>query len=197
MLSLIKKYLWKLVFGGGSSDAAECILALNKLFKLNLTNDTLLSIGKKIGADVNPCICRHTLLAEGIGDKVTEIKSNTKLYLVIIKPKISCSTKDMFKILDSENDLKNDDRTNEIKNALIEKNIFAVSKNIYNDFEIVTNKYSEIIEVKKAFEETNALNSMLTGSGSCVFGIYESKKLAKEAYKKLKEKYEAYYVVSF
>ena len=73
---------------------------------LNLTNDILLSIGKKIGADVNPCICRHTLLAEGIGDKVTEIKSNTKLYLVIIKPKISCSTKDMFKILDSENDLK-------------------------------------------------------------------------------------------
>lgn len=159
--------------------------------------EEILNIGGKIGADVNPCIYRHTVLAEGIGDIVTNIESNSKFYLVIVKPKISCSTKEMFDELDKEKVLKNSDRTLEMKEVLMHNNIFEIANNLYNDFEIITDKNEEIIEIKKEIKKTNALKVMLSGSGSCVFGIYESKEKAKKAYYMLKEKYDVYYTMSF
>ena len=194
---LTKKIPMQAGLGGGSADAADFILAMNKLFNLNLSEEEMFNIGKNIGADVNPCIVRKTSLAEGIGDKITKINDNSKLYVVIIKPKIACSTKEMFEVLDEESTVKNEDKNQELQTNLEKKNIFGIVDNLYNDFEIITDRYKEIIEVKNDLAKTSALKSMLSGSGSCVFGIYESKEKAKEAYHKLKKKYEAYYVVTF
>ena len=81
---------------GGSTDCAAFIVAMNKLFSLNLSKEKMKTLGKELGADVVPCFYNRAVIVEGIGDIVTKIDTNFKYYIVIIKPEISCNTKEMY-----------------------------------------------------------------------------------------------------
>lgn len=181
---------------GGSTDCASFILAINKLFNLKLTKEEITNIGKKLGADVVPCLYNSAVLAEGIGEIITKIKTNFKYYIVIIKPKISCNTGEMFNKLDKNKVELKTDNTNKVIKALENNDIKLLSKNLYNSFERTVN-YPDIEQIKKELFNNKANGTLLSGSGSCVYGIFENREDAKRAYKKLKYKYETYICTSY
>ena len=182
---------------GGSTDCASFILAINKLFDLKLKKQDIIDIGKSLGADVVPCLYNSAVIGEGIGDIIIKINTDYKYYLVLIKPNISCSTKELFKILDENKQRKTIDTTDEIVNAIQEKDIQAIANNLYNDFESVMPDKELFQNLKEELLKNGAIGASMTGSGSCVFGIFENKQKAKKAYKILKEKYETYYCISY
>ena len=182
---------------GGSTDCASFILGMNKLFDLKLSKKEIENIGKSLGADVVPCLYNQAVKAEGIGEIITPINTNFKYYLVIIKPKISCNTKEMYKKIDEQKNLIQEKNTNEIIKALEENKIELIAENLYNVFESVVDEKKLIQNLKKELIENGAIGSLMAGSGSCVFGIFENKEKAKSAYKKLKNTYQTYICTSF
>ena len=191
-VTLNKKIPIQAGLAGGSTDCASFLKAMNKLFKLNISREELKQIGKTLGADVVPCLYNKVVQAEGIGDKITEIKTTTKYYVVIIKSeKLNGNTKEMFKKIDENKKIKQKDNTNEIKKALEESDIIAIKNKTYNTFEKVSDQ-KEIEKIKQELKTEGAIESLMTGSGACIYGIFENKNKAKKAYKTLKNKYETY-----
>ena len=178
---------------GGSTDCAGFILGMNKLFNLNLTKNEIISLGSSLGADVVPCMYNKAILAEGIGDVITEIDTNFKYYILIIKPEKSCNTKEMYNKLDSKKRETKKKNTMNIIKALEKKDIELLSNNLYNSFEEVVDTKN----IKNDLINNKAQGTLLAGSGSCVFGVFKNKEDAKFAYKNLKDKYRTYITTSY
>lgn len=102
----------------------------------------------------------------------------------------------MYEKIDSGN-IKPLTPTGDMVSALKNNNLELLTKSMYNIFEEVVKEDKDIIKAKKALENSGAMANMLSGSGSCVFGIYENRKKAKEAYNVLKKDYEAYICTSY
>ena len=81
---------------GGSGNAAATLIALNSLFQTELSEQELMDLGLKLGADVPYCILGKTALAEGIGEKLSLLPSPPKVKILIVKPSVSVSTKDVY-----------------------------------------------------------------------------------------------------
>ncbi|MDO4474719.1 MAG: 4-(cytidine 5'-diphospho)-2-C-methyl-D-erythritol kinase [Eubacteriales bacterium] len=195
-VTLEKKVPMQAGLGGGSADCAAFLLAMNRLFELGLSMEELKEIGKKLGADVVPCLYDHAVIAEGIGDEITEIDTDFEYDIVIIKPVISCNTKEMYEKLDCMEKTKESCGTDMVVQALKEHNVKQIAENLYNDFEIAMQDSTLIRRIKEEFSANGALGSLMTGSGSCVFGIFEDKETALSAYDALKNKYETYICTS-
>ena len=88
---------------GGSTDCASFILGMNKLFDLNLNKESMIEIGKRLGADVPQGFFNTPIVARGIGEIIEKIKTDIKYYILLLKPEFSCNTKEMFKKLDEGN----------------------------------------------------------------------------------------------
>lgn len=196
-VNLNKKIPMEAGLAGGSTDCASFLVAMNKLFNLNMNKEKFENIGKGLGADVVPCFYNKALLAEGIGEMITPIHTNFKYYIVIIKPHISCSTKEMFKKLDEREKIKQKENSNKIIEALQEHNLKKLTNNLYDVFEEVMEEKEIIENIKKELIQNGALGSLMTGSGSCVYGIFENKEIAKNAYNALKLKYQTYITTSY
>ncbi len=169
--------------GGGSSDCAETLKALNKLLEVNASNEELEKIGVKLGADVPFFIKGGTQLAEGIGEKLTELKlPYPEISLVILKPEAELPTVNIYKIFDNL-------PKESLPEASTEKFLAEISKGDINSFKLITNMLEpaaktlcpEIEEVEKFLLEKGAVSSMMTGSGSAVFGIFTNVNKAAEA----------------
>lgn len=173
---------------GGSSDAAAVLYGVNKLFNLKLSKKALMERGVKIGADVPYCIMRGTALAEGIGEKLTPLNPAPQCFVLIAKPNISVSTKFVYDNLHA-NELKEHPDIDGMIDAINEKNLSAVAEKMGNVLETVTIKeYPVIEEIKDIMKEQGAINAMMSGSGPTVFGLFETKEKAEEAYSALKDK---------
>ena len=85
---------------GGSTDAAAVLVGVNRMFGLGLTKKELMERGVRLGADVPYCILRGTALSEGIGEILTELPAPPPCTLVIAKPPVSVSTKEVYGRLD-------------------------------------------------------------------------------------------------
>ena len=194
---LNKKIPMQAGLGGGSTDCSSFILCMNKLFNLKLSKEEIENIGKSLGADVVPCFYNRALIAEGIGDEITTIDTNFKYYIIIIKPDFCCNTKEMYEKIDKQNQINKIDTSNEIIKGLQNENIQLIARNLHNIFEDVIHEKKLINNIKEEFTKNGAIGSLMTGSGSCIYGIFENKQLAKKAYKKLKQKYQTYICTSY
>lgn len=192
-----KKIPMQAGLAGGSTDCASFILGMNKLFNLNLSKNEIENIGKRLGADVVPCLYNRAIMSEGIGDKVTQINTNFKYYILVIKPEVSCSTKEMYEKLDSQNKFMYYNKSKIIIKALENNNLEMLCDNLYNAFEEVVEPKEIIKNLKFELINLGAINSLMTGSGSAVYGIFKNKQEAKKAYKILKEKYQVYICLSY
>lgn len=192
-----KKIPMQAGMAGGSTDCAAFIIAMNKLFKLKLSKEEMEALGKSLGADVIPCFYNKAIKAEGIGDMITTINTDFKYYMVIIKPEIACNTKEMYQKLDTEKDIQQLHTSENIIKALENKDIQLLTNNLYNVFEEVVQEKQSIQEIKKELLNNGALQALMTGSGSCVYGIFKDKQSAKNAYITLKERYETYICTSY
>ena len=184
--------------GGGSSNAASTLTALNSLFDLKLDKDELMKLASKIGSDVPFFIEGKTCLVSGIGDKVKKIDS-LNLNFVLIKPDIGIPTKLAYneydKHIENNTKIKKENKTKKLAEALKQKNIEKIAENLHNDFEpVIIRKYPIIKKIKNDLIKNSALNALMSGSGSAVFGIFKNKSEAETAFEKLKEKYNFVYL---
>ena len=176
--------------GGGSSDCAETLKALNELLGINASDEELEQLGVKLGADVPFFIKGGTQLAEGIGEKLTELNlPYPEINLVIIKPEAELPTVGIYKIFDGL-------PKEQIPEASTEKFLSEISKGDINAFNLITNMLEpaaktlcpEIGDAEKLLLEKGAVSAMMTGSGSAVFGIFTDVNKAAEGLEAAKHK---------
>jgi len=171
--------------GGGSSDAAAVLKALNDIYNTNLTDEQLQKIAIKIGADVPFFIIGGTCLAEGIGEKLTKIENKLNPYVIIYKPDFSISTKWVYENLNlaCKPQFNIDEIIDDLKNGNI-----SFSNKIFNWLEEVSiHEYPEISNIKNNMKSLGADGVLMSGSGSSVFGIFFDEIKAKQAFLKLEK----------
>lgn len=172
---------------GGSTDAAATLLALNELYETGLTKEVLAEIGVKIGADVPYCIYGGTYLSEGIGEILSPIQNELDCYVVIAKPEFGVSTKYVYDNLHVDTIQTHPDIDGMI-HYIQAGDLKGMASKMENILETVTiKKYPQIEEMKQCLIKHGALNALMSGSGPTVFGIFENKDVAEQAYEELQK----------
>lgn len=172
---------------GGSSDAAAAMMGVNKMFGLGLSRQELMQRAKMIGADVPYCILRGTALAEGIGEKLTRLPPMPQGYVLIGKPGISVSTKFVYGNLNAA-DLTSHPDIDGMIAALKAQDFYGVASRMENVLETVTiPAYPVIADIKRKMIDWGAVNSLMSGSGPTVFGLFDDKEKAEYAHTHLKK----------
>jgi 4-diphosphocytidyl-2-C-methyl-D-erythritol kinase len=158
--------------GGGSSDAAAVLLALNRMYGTGFSKEFLCDIGVRVGADVPFCILGGTALAEGIGEKLTPLPALKPCHVVICKPPVGVNTKQAFVLADASKDSLTS-YTDAMLDAIRYSDLLAAASRLGNGFEQVM-KLDEVTRIKEAMNSMGALGSCMSGSGSAVFAVFEN-----------------------
>ncbi len=167
---------------GGSADAAAVLKGVNRLFDLGLSNEELKKRGVTLGADIPYCIDGGTALSEGIGEILTPLPPMPQCIILLVKPPINVSTKLVYEKLDSKEIEYHPDIDGMI-DAIKAGDLYGMASKLGNVLQTVTEtEYPIITEIKEKMLEMGALNSMMSGSGPTVFGIFDDRAKAKEAY---------------
>jgi 4-diphosphocytidyl-2-C-methyl-D-erythritol kinase len=195
-ITINKKIPIKAGLGGGSSDAAATLFELDKLWKLNLSRKQMINIATQVGKDIPFFLTpKPTSLVRGLGEKVKDLPKCRTMHIVLINPKTPVSTKWAYNTLTLEAK-KYQRAAQKMIKALKDKNFNQIISNLYNDFEpSVIKRFPKIEKVKKDLIKNNAAASLMTGSGSSVYGIFKNKKEAKTTFDILKKKYKKIYLV--
>ena len=173
---------------GGSTDAASTMFGVNRLFGLNLSMGKMMELGVRLGADVPYCVMRGTALAEGIGEKLTRITPVPHMWILIAKPQINVSTRLVYEQLDMGGIQKHPDIDGIIR-AIEAQDVVRIAQSMGNVLENVTVPLYPVIEtIKQDMLSHGAINTMMSGSGPTVFGIFpdEQTTLACQAFLKKK-----------
>ena len=185
-ISIKKKIPTNAGLAGGSSNAASVLIGLNVLYNTKLPNETLLKISSKIGSDVPFLISGGTAFAEGKGEILTQLPTIKDYIIWIAKPNFNVSTKKAYEEYDKLTKFKTNS-IESLKLKIIEnKKIDELTNHMFNDFEKIFN-IPIIDQIKKIMLMNNALSSLMTGSGSAIFGIFKNFSDAKNAKKMLKK----------
>ena len=173
---------------GGSTDAAATLKFLNEYHGFPLNEEELSVLGKSIGADVPFCLKGGTCLCEGIGEIITPLPPLPECFIVVAKPQTKgLSTKKIFSVFEVTKQKFHPD-TKGMLEAISEGRLHGICQRMFN----VLEEYSvrecpEIGELLKLLSDNGALSSIMSGSGSAVFGIFESAEAAQKASEALKE----------
>lgn len=171
---------------GGSTDAAAVLSCLNILFDLGIDKLNLMKLGLRLGADVPFCILGNTALAKGIGEILTPLSNKLETILILAKPSTGVSTESVYKnlVLSGQS---NSEKIDNIIDALSSNNLFLLSDNLFNLLETVTIPNNPIVQtLKDDLKNYGAINSLMSGSGPSVFGLFDDINKAEKAYKKMK-----------
>jgi 4-diphosphocytidyl-2-C-methyl-D-erythritol kinase len=157
--------------GGGSADAANTLILLNKIFDLKLNDADLETISAQIGSDCPFFIRNRPVFASGKGDEFENISLKLKgLFLVIIKPRIHVNTAEAYSWITPRK------RTESLKEQ-IKLPLKDWIDCIENDFEIpVCERFPTIRNIKSRLYKSGAIYASMSGSGSSVYGIFEEEK---------------------
>ncbi len=164
--------------GGGSADAAGVLYALNALLGCGFSNEYLREIGASLGADVPFLLLGATAYAEGIGELMTPLRSLPEIPLVLLKGEEGISTPAAYRAIDQLVNPPHPD-TKAVLQAVEQQDIPALARNCSNLFEEVTD-CEDVIRAKEFLLASGALCAVMTGSGSAVFGIFETEEAAKK-----------------
>lgn len=175
--------------GGGSTDAAAMILAMDRLFALGMSWDEKVALGASLGADVPACMLAGASQGRGIGEKLERIRTDFSFPLLIIKPRYSFSTAEMYRAIDESEGLHQKYCSAQAREALENNDLEKLCRNLYNVFEEAVPGRERILALKETLLAHGAAGSLMTGSGSCVYGIFESRRLRDRAYGALRKKY--------
>ena len=168
--------------GGGSSNAATTLKALNQLLKINLTKKELMEMGAGIGADVPFFLFEGSAIGSGVGERLRKITLPT-LWYILINPNFEVSTRWAY-----QNFILTKTKYHFNLHGLL-KSSRRISGILYNDLEgIVSARYPEIALMKEMLLWAGATEALMTGSGPTVFGLFPGEKKATEAYKQLARK---------
>jgi len=168
--------------GGGSSNAATTLKALDQLLEIGLPTKELMKMGLGIGADVPFFFLDGAAIAAGVGERLKKMELPDLSY-VLINPNFEVSTRWAY------------------QNFVLTKRHFhfnlqgfvktpeGISRLLWNDLEgVVSHKYPQIEGMKKMLLSAGALGALMTGSGPTVFGLFSGKREAEKAFKNLEHK---------
>lgn len=183
-IDIVKRIPHAAGLAGGSADGAAVIVALNKIYKTNLSDEKLCDIGVKIGADVPFCITGGTLLAQGIGEVLHKVKPLRRCYILLAKPDIGVNTGHAFRQFDTFGKTHTPDKLGMLC-AMQSRDLDLICskmENVFEQFIEVPNR----IDIKEVFRNNNAKGFCMSGSGPTVFGIFGDKESAENAARELK-----------
>jgi 4-diphosphocytidyl-2-C-methyl-D-erythritol kinase len=167
--------------GGGSSDAATTLLALNRLWKLALPREELQAIALKLGADVPFFVFGKNAFAEGVGEAL-EVVQLPPRYFLVVTPRVHVPTAAIF----SEKSLTRDSKPLTITDFLAQQTCSTGWPDSFgrNDMQqVVVGKYAEVAQVLGWFD--NVAPARMTGSGASVFAAFQSRDEAEAVQAKL------------
>ena len=174
---------------GGSSDAAAVLRALNRMYENRFSRAELEKLAELVGSDVAFCVAGGTAQARGRGEILEPLPSLPDCRIVICKPEFSISTPELFRKLDSA-PLKHHPDTAGILEALRQGDLRALCRRMYNVFEDVGDRRMRTVsQIKSLMLDHGALGSIMTGTGSAVFGIFTDEAAAESAARELRREY--------
>lgn len=166
---------------GGSTDAAAALKGMNQLFELGLSEQELCSRGVKLGADIPYCIMGGTALSEGIGEILTPLPLMPDCWILVAKPPISVSTGFVYGNLKAD-ELQEHPDIDGMVEAINNQELQGITSRLGNVLETVTIPvHEEIAVIKDRMLDYGAMQSLMSGSGPTVFGIFEQEERAAEA----------------
>jgi 4-diphosphocytidyl-2-C-methyl-D-erythritol kinase len=175
--------------GGGSSNAATTLKALNKIYNLNLSYKELSAIGLNLGSDVPFFLDPVPCFAYSRGELKKNIHLSLSHPILVVNPGVHISTQWAFEHITLKN--PNNSLENLSEQPVI--SIDEIRKFITNDFEeIVFNNYPEIRKIKEALYSLGAKFALMTGTGSSVYGIFSNLQTAMRAKEEFERKYFTY-----
>ncbi|MBQ4516160.1 MAG: 4-(cytidine 5'-diphospho)-2-C-methyl-D-erythritol kinase, partial [Clostridia bacterium] len=158
---------------GGSTDAAAVLSLINNACSLDLSKEQLMEIGLKLGADVPYCIFEKPALAEGIGEKLSEIPGLPPCKILLVNPGVEVSTKEVYETIDS---YKNNERVDNVSliMCLSEQKLAESTHYMKNVMQPVSSKICpQISEIIEKIRDIGALHAMMSGSGATCFGLFD------------------------
>ncbi len=174
---------------GGSADAAGVFLGLNALFGKPYSVNELCALGLSVGADVPYCIHGGTAFVSGIGEEIKPLRQLCDGYVVGARPKVGISTKAAYQGFDDANPgvshKPSSPRTANILSAVEGGDLAQIAGGLFNVFEEVCG-VKEVEDLKQRLLSFGALGALMSGSGSAVYGIFDTTAAAKKAYESLK-----------
>jgi 4-diphosphocytidyl-2-C-methyl-D-erythritol kinase len=171
--------------GGGSTDSAAALRAVNRLWNLGLSIEELAAPGAEVGSDVPYCVYGQTSLVEGFGEKVTPIAPMPQCWVVVVKPRMSVSTRTIFAKIVME-DLYHPD-IEALVSAIEENDYQKMTENLGNSMEVVTIKKHPVIQqLKDRMLKYGADAAMMSGSGPTVYALCHKYSRAKHVLNALK-----------
>ena len=175
--------------GGGSSDAATALMGLNRLWGLNLTIEGLCALAEQVGSDVPFFLYGPAARVSGRGEIVSPFAPNSPFHLLVVKPDCSVSTGWAYHNLSKDLTLTKNRLNSKICcSSLTGGAISKVVGGLWNDFEeIVFKSFPEISEVKSRLLDAGALGAVMSGSGSSVVGLFDSREHAVLASKEFRQ----------
>ena len=175
--------------GGGSSNAACTMKAVNSMLKLGATDEELIEISKSLGCDIPFFIKCKPARVQGVGEILNPINVKNNYYVLIVKPEAGCSTKEIYALSDSM-ELKTCNLDNIVK-ALEEGDDELLEANMYNALQEPAIKVvPQIQTIIDELKENGLRIVQVTGSGSAVFALSTDKALLVRILKKLENKYQ-------
>ena len=188
LITLDKKVPVGAGMGGGSSDAAAVLRALNRHYAA-FSPEELEALSAEVGSDVPFCVRGGTALATGRGEKLESLPDMPKCAFIICKPDFSVSTPELFRKLDQCSTRCHPDTAGIIE-ALGAGDLGSICRRMYNVFEDVDDRRMRTVrEIKGRLLDHGALGSVMTGTGSAVFGVFRPDTAPDEALRELRKEY--------
>lgn len=174
--------------GGGSSDAAAVLRALNQMEDRYYDPEILAETGALVGSDVPYCVIGGTALAEGRGERLTPLSPLPKCWVVLFKPEFSISTPALFAKIDSVR-LRCRPDTQGVVAALEAGDLHGVARRMYNVFEdaLPDRQRARVNDIKNVLIQCGALGASMSGTGPTAFGLFDDEGLAREAQEQLSD----------
>lgn len=175
--------------GGGSSNAACTMKAVNSMLKLGATDEELIELSKPLGCDIPFFIKCKPARVQGVGEILNPINVKNNYYVLIVKPEAGCSTKEVYALSDTL-ELKTCNLDNVVK-ALEEGDDELLEASMYNALqEPAIKMVSQIQTIIDELKGKGLKMVQVTGSGSAIFALSTDKKLLVKVLKELENKYE-------
>lgn len=173
---------------GGSTDAAATLRLLNQLYREPLSREALLTLAMRCGADVAFCLRGGTMWATGRGERLEALPIAPVLDLVLAKPFAGVNTREAYLRFDLVGQGGRLTQT-EWEKALSQNSTQQIADLLYNDLESASAQMvPEILALKQHLLEAECYGALMSGSGSCVFGIAQGKQHAIEVAERLRRK---------
>ncbi|HNT01187.1 MAG TPA: 4-(cytidine 5'-diphospho)-2-C-methyl-D-erythritol kinase [Candidatus Saccharicenans sp.] len=176
--------------GGGSSNAAVTLMVLNRLWGLNWPARQLIRLGASLGADVAFFFYGGLCSGVGRGEKLEALPDLLSGWLVMVIPDFALSTGQVYQLFDAlPASLTSRDKESKIIQFL-KRQDRSLFRQFKNDLELAAFKiYPQLAEIKQEMAKSGAELSMMTGSGSAIYGFFHDQSQAEKAAERLKARY--------